>query len=64
MFKNIIFSILKNKKQKTVFDCQTCFFGFVFVMDNKKLFSKTIVKQTLILLFDFNIKKIKKIKYN
>ena len=29
-YENMVFSILKNKKQKTIFDCQIYFFGFLF----------------------------------
>ena len=41
LFKNILFYILKNKKQKTIFGCQTYFSEF-FVLDNIKLFFKII----------------------
>ena len=42
-FKNTMFSIFKNKKQKTIFFVDK----IVFCYKNKKLFSKTVYKLTL-----------------
>ena len=43
---NILSFILKNKKQKITSYYQMCFLVFFF-LENKKLFSKIVIKQTL-----------------
>ena len=47
LFENTIFFIFKNKKQKTVFGCKTGFPIYIFFIENKKQFLKTIVKYAL-----------------
>ena len=54
--ENNIFFVLKNKKQKIVFNCQMYFFYVFLVLDNRKLFSKIFSKQTLNLYFAYKIK--------
>ena len=45
-----MFSVLNNRKQKIVSGYQICFIIIIFILDNRKLFLKTVVKQTLNIL--------------
>ena len=44
--ENILFSVLKNKKQKTIF-CLSNVFVCFFILENRKLLLRIVIKQTL-----------------
>ena len=45
--ENVLIYILKNKKYKTIFDYQTCFLIFYFILKNRKLLLKIVTKQII-----------------
>ena len=48
LFESTIFFVLKNKKQKIIFNHQTYFSIFFYILDNRKLFSRTVTLQVVI----------------
>ena len=47
-FESTIFFVLKNKKQKMIFNHQTYFSILFYILDNRKLFSRTVTQQVVI----------------
>ena len=48
LFEITIFFVLKNKKQKMIFNHQTYFSILFYILDNRKLFSRTVTQQVVI----------------
>ena len=51
LFKRTLFSILKNKKQKIIFDYQMCLPTFLFFLKNRKLLLRQLPNESLNSIF-------------